>query len=215
MKENLFEAQYDITKKSRLREFYESNKILIFSSIFVFVILFSTISFYFDRSEKKKIAQSENYIQAKVYLENEEKSKAINMLKEVIFADDSTYSTLSFFLILDQNLIKDHKELSILFDHLLENNKFDKDIRNLLIYKKILFDINFLSESEVLEAAKSLLNTETLWKAHALLLLGDYFASKSEYLKAQEFYLQIFSIKNLHKELYDQARSQLVFVTND
>jgi len=28
MKENLFEAQYNITKKSKLKRFYESNKIL-------------------------------------------------------------------------------------------------------------------------------------------------------------------------------------------
>ena len=48
-----------------------------------------------------------------------------------------------------------------------------------------------------------------------LLLLGDYFASKKEYLKAKEFYVQILSLKNLHKELYNQARSQLIFITND
>ena len=215
MTENLFEAQYNITKKSKLRDFYESNKILIFSSIFIFVILFSSISFYFDRNEKKKIALSENYIQAKIYLEKGDKNKAKDILKEVIFADDSTYSTLSFFLILNQNLIKDHKELGILFDHLLENNKFKKEVRNLLIFKKILLDIDFLSESELLEAAKPLLDTDTLWKAHLLLLLGDYFSSKNEYLKAKEFYTQIFAINNLHKDFYDQTRSQLALIVND
>ena len=61
----------------------------------------------------------------------------------------------------------------------------------------------------------ALINTETVWKPHALLLLGDYFVSKKEYLKATEFYAQILSLKNLHKELYNQARSQLIFIAND
>ena len=62
---------------------------------------------------------------------------------------------------------------------------------------------------------KPLLNKDTLWKPHALLLLGDYFVSKDEYLKAKEFYIQILSINNLQKELYDQASSQLALIDND
>ena len=98
---------------------------------------------------------------------------------------------------------------------ILENNNFEKEVRNLLIYKKALFNSNFITESELLEDIKPLLNSETLWKPHALLLLGDYFASKGEYLKAREFYIQILSINNLQKDIYDQAISQLAFITNE
>ena len=213
MAENFFEAQYDVTKKSKIKKFYESNKILIFSSILILIISFGSLSFYLESKESKKILLSENYIQAKFYLENGNKSEALNTLKKVIFANDSTYSTLSFFLILNQNLISDYKEISILYDHLLENNKFEKELRNLLIYKKALFISNSIIESELLETIKPLLNTDTLWKPHALLLLGDYFMSKGENIKAIEFYQQILSINNLHKDLYNQAKSQLVIIT--
>ena len=215
MAENLFEAQYDITKKSKLKKFYESNKILIFSSILILIIFFGSLSFYLETKEKKKLLLSENYVQAKIYLENGDKVAATNMLKNLIFSNDSVYSTLSFFLILNQNLISEHQELSVLFDHLLENNKFENEVRNLLIYKKLLFNSNLTNESELLEEVKPLLNSETLWRAHALLLLGDYFVSKGEYLKAKEFYTQILSINNLQKDLYDQAISQLTLITND
>ena len=215
MNENLFEAKYDVTKKSKLRRFYESNKILIFSSILVLVISLGSFNFYLTNKEKKKILLSENYVQPKIYLENGNKSKATSILKKVIFANDSTYSTLCFFLILNENLVTDYKELSILFDHILDNNKFEKEIKNLLIYKKALFNSNFISESELLEDIKPLLNTETLWKPHALLLVGDYFLSKKEYIKATEFYTQILLIKNLQKYFYEQARSKLVFISND
>ena len=215
MAENLFEAQYDITKKSKLKKFYESNKILIFSSILILIIFFSSLSFYLEINEKKKLLLSENYVQAKIYLENGDKIAATNMLKNLIFSNDPVYSTLSFFLILNQNLISNHQELSVLFDHLLENNRFENEVRNLLIYKKSLFNSNLTNESELLEEVKPLLNSETLWRPHALLLLGDYFVSKGEYLKAKEFYTQILSINNLQKDLYDQAISQLTLITND
>ena len=215
MNENLFETQYDVTKKSKLKKFYEVNKILIFSVILILIIAIASVSFYSETKEKKKILLSDNYLAAKVYLENGDRNKVKNILKTIIFANDSTYSTLSLFLILNENLIVDQGELSNLFDHVLENNKFEKEVKNLIIFKKALFQSNFVSELELLDAVKPLISTETLWKPHALLLLGDYFASKKEYLKAKEFYVQILSLKNLHKELYNQARSQLIFITND
>ena len=215
MTENLFETQYNITKKSKLKKFYDSNKILIYSSILIVTIFFVTLSLYLENREKKRILLSENYVQAKIYLENGKKIEAINILKSVIFANDSTYSPLCFFLILNQDLISDSKEISILFEHLLENNKFEKELRNLLIYKKALFISNSIIESELLETIKPLLNTDTLWKPHALLLLGDYFMSKGENIKAIEFYQQILSINNLHKDLYNQAKSQLVIITHE
>ena len=215
MSENIFEAQYDLTKKSRIKKFYESNKIFIFSSIIILIISLGSFSFYLKNQESKKVLLSENYIQAKIYLENGKKSEALNTLKKIIFTNDSTYSTLSFFLILNQNLISDHKEISGLYDHLLENNNFEKEIRNLLIYKKSLFSSNSVSETELLDTIKPLLNTDTLWKPHALLLLGDYFLSKGENIKAKEFYQQILSINNLHKDLYDQAKSLLVNINHE
>ena len=215
MAENLFKAQYDVTKKSKLNKFYESNKILIFSIILILIIAIFSTSFYLGIKEKNKTLLADNYIEAKVYIENGNINEAKNILRTIIFANDRTYSTLSLFLILNENLIIEQKELLNLFDHILKNNKFDKEVRNLIIFKKALFQSNFVSELELLKVVNPLINTKSLWKPHALLLLGDYFFSKQEYLKAKEFYIQILSLKNLHKELYEQARSQLMLITND
>jgi len=215
MNDNLFESQYDVTKKSKIKRFYDSNKILIYSFLFALIISLVSFNFYIENKKNKRILLSENYIQAKIYLENQKKNEATNLLKDVIFANDATYSTLSFFLILNQNLITDQNEISDLFNHLLDNNKFEKEVENLLIYKRALFSSNFISESELLEELKPLLNTETLWKPHVLLLLGDYFSSKKDFIKAKEFYTQILLIKNLQRDFYEQARSKLVFISND
>jgi len=215
MAENLFETQYDLTKKSKLKKFYESYKILIISFISILVIVFVSFNFYFESKEKKKISLSENYLQAKIYLEKGDKNKATNTLKEIIFENDPTYSTLCLFLIMNQNLITDQKELSSLFDHILENNKFSHEDKNLLIYKRALFSSSFFDENEMLELIKPLLINESLWKPHGLILLGDYFASKKQYVKAIEFYQEIFTIGNLHQDLYNYARAQLEIISNE
>ena len=216
MPENLFETRYDLTKKSKLKEFYESNKILIYSSILTLIIIIVCYGYYQASKEKKKIVLSENYIQAKVFLESENKTEAVKILRNVIFANDPTYSTLSFFMILNENLIDDKYEVSELFDHLLKNNKFDKEIRNLLLYKKALYKSNYVEESKLLEETKSLLNSEeSVWKAHALLLLGDFYFSKKEFMKAKDFYIQILYKKDLQPDLYNHAKSKLAFITDD
>ena len=87
MSENLFEAQYDLTKKSRIKKFYESNKIFIFSFILILIIIFGSFSFYLEKQERKKILLSENYIQAKIYLGNGNKYEALNTLIKIIFAN--------------------------------------------------------------------------------------------------------------------------------
>ena len=215
MNENLFKTQYDVTKKSRFRKLYDANKLLIFSTLFVLIIASISFSFYTASKEKKQILLADNYIMAKFYLQNNEKDKGRKILKEIILANNRTYSTLSLFLILDEDLIDDQRELSNLFDHLLANNKFEQEVKNLIIFKETLFLSNFANELEMVENAKQLINTNTLWKPHALLLLGDYFSSKKQYLKAKEFYVQILSLQNLNIELYEQARSQLLLITND
>ena len=154
-------------------------------------------------------------MQAKIYLEDGNKAKATDLLKKIIYENDSTYSSLSLFLIINRNLINDYNQLIDLYDHLLLENKFTKEMKNLLIYKRALLSSNYVNESELLENIKPLLNTDNLWKAHGLLLLGDYYVSKNEYLKAIEFYQEIFNINNLHNDLYNHASSQLAIISNN
>ena len=215
MNEELFEARYDVSKKSRLKKIYEKNKILIFSTTIIFLIIVIFLGVYAINKEKKNALLADNYIEAKIYLEAGEKVKAINALKNIVLSDSTIYSALSLFLILNENLIVDESEILSLFNHLLKNNKCEDEIKNLIIFKKAIFQSNSANELELIETAKPLLNAETLWKPHILLLLGDFFVSKNQNLKAKEFYTQVLSLKSLNKELYDHARSQLILTTND
>ena len=216
MEKDFIHAEYNLTKKTKLKEFYESNKIIIYLSIFILLFAIGSLTFYLKNQEKKGMLLSEEYISAKIYLENGKNDKALEKLNKIILKNDSTYSTLSFFLILNQNLIEDHNELLNLFDYILENNKFEKEIRDLLIYKKALYNSNFITESELLKDLKPLTNNEeSLWKVHALMLIADYFKSKKQYIKAKEFYQKILAIENLERNLQDKTILKLTSISND
>jgi len=215
MEENSIEAQYNITKKSRLLRFYESNKLIIFSTAIAIVIATALFSFYLNVKKQEKILLAEKYIQAKIYLEKKKNNEAKIILEKIILSNDSTYSTLSLFLIINENLIKDKKEISLFFDHILKNNNYNIEIKNLIIFKRALFESNLINELELLDLLRPLTSKESIWKPHALLFLGDYFSSKNEYVKAREFYNQVLLINNLNRELYDQAKYQLILIAND
>ena len=209
MNEKTANQENNIVNKNKVIVFYEKykKKIFLFLSIIFLIIV---LLLYYASNERKKIEYiSENYVTAKVYLANGENEKAKTILRKNIFLNNSTYSTLSLFLMINENLLTDEKEISALFDHLLINCKFKKEIKDLLIFKKILFESNYVEESQLLNSLKPLLNENSLWKSHALLLIGDYYYDKSENIKAREFYLQILNIKNLSQDFYSKVKIQI------
>jgi predicted negative regulator of RcsB-dependent stress response len=215
MNENYLNDQYDINKQSKIKIFYDSNKKIIIITLSLIIFSGLSLSFYSDYKQKSKIEISENYINAKIFLENKNEGEALKILKEVIFSNDRTYSSLSLFMIINENLIKDSLELNILINHILLNNAYDSEIKNLLIYKKALLNAETIKESDLLDALMPILNSESLWKSHALFLLGDYFLSNSDYNKAKEFYAKILTIQNLKNGDYQKARLKLEIISND
>ena len=175
MNENLIHTEKQSNVRNKILKLYGNNKVLIFSFLAFFIVFAVIFTFYIETNEKKKKIIAENYITAKIYLENNERDKAKNILKEIVFTNNSTYSTLSLFLLLNEDLISDKNEKINLFEYVLNNNRFDKETKNLIIFKKALFESNFVSESDLLMSLKPLINEDTIWKPHALLLLGDFF----------------------------------------
>ncbi len=215
MEDNPIQASYDITQKSKLRKFYDEKRILIISISVLILIIIASISYLSESKKRKNILLSDNYIKAKIYITEKKNSEAEIILKEIIYDDGGIYSILSFFLILNENLIEDPEEITNLFNYLLSNSKINEEHKNLLIFKKSLFDSNIAEEEKLIDSLKSLINSDSLWKPHALLLLGDYFFSKKELSKSKDFYSQILQLENLPNNLYNHSQSQLIIIENE
>ena len=130
-------------------------------------------------------------------------------MKEIIEEEDSTYSPLALYFLIDNNLIKNQKEINDLFDILINKTLLDKEIKNLIIYKKGLFNADTFNENELIEILKPLINSDSVWKSHALYLIAEYFYSKNEKQKSKEFFNQIINSKNVNQDIFKEAQKRL------
>ena len=197
------------TRNEKIKNFFINNKknlIIGFSMILVVIIVYLLIQEMRER-EKIKIANHFNLITINFTID--EKQKTINQLTELINENDSTYSPLALYFLIDNNLINNNDEINNLFDELLNNTSLDEEIKNLIIYKKALFNSDFLTENDLLMILNPIINSESIWKAHSLYLIAEYFYSKNQKQKSKEFFNQILVISNVNNEIKIKAQKRL------
>ena len=160
---------------------------LIIIFCFIVILAFSLLTFIKIKEENKNILISEKYNQAKVFINNQKNNDGLVILEEVINTKHPFYSPLSLYLILDSNLTNDADKITELFDKVISNNNIDKENINLIKLKKALYLSNDQNEQALLELLNPIINSGSHWRVIAITFLKDYFLSKDNYLKAEEY----------------------------
>ena len=127
----------------------------------------------------------------------------------MIYEKDSTYSPLALYFIIDNYLIGNSNEINTLFDILIKKTSLETEIKNLIIYKKGLYNADFSSENDLLEILNPIINSNSLWKSHALYLVAEYFYSKNEKQKSKEFFKQILELPNTNIDIKIKSQKRL------
>ena len=140
---------------------------------------------------------------------NKNKEQTKNSLIDLIYKNDSTYSPLSLYFIIDNQLITERSKINDLFDNVIEKTSVDKEIKNLIIYKKALYNADKINENELIEILKPIINSDSVWKSQSLYLLAEYFYSKGEKQKSKEFFNQILLLENVNQDLKIEAQKRL------
>ena len=130
-------------------------------------------------------------------------------MTKLVNESDSTYSPLALYFLIDNNLINNKNETNSLFDKLIKETSLDEEIKNLIIYKKALFNSDFSTENEILQILKPIINSESIWKSHSLYLIAEYFYSKNQKQKAKEFFNQILLLPNANNDIKIESRKRL------
>ena len=197
------------TRNEKIKSFFIKNKRLIISGLIILLLI--VLSFYsyqaYNEGLKEKI--SDKYNNTVIEYKNGDKIKTIKLMKEIIEDKDSTYSPLALYFLIDNNLVKNQKEINDLFDILINKTSLDKEIKNLIIYKKGLFNADTFNENELIETLKPLINSDSVWKSHALYLIAEYFYSKNEKQKSKEFFNEIINSKNVNQDILKEAQKRL------
>ena len=197
------------TRNERIKNFIINNKKKLISLIIAFIILIISFYSYQIYLDKKREDISNRYNSAIIEYEAANKSKIIPILKDIIDAKDATYSPLALYFIIDNNLINEKDEINSFFDILIDKTSLDIEIKNLIIYKKALFNADQINEIELLSILNPLLNSDSVWKSHALYLVAEFFYSKGEKQKSKDFFEKIVSIENPNTEILTSAKRRL------
>ncbi len=197
------------TRNEKIRNFFVNNKKSLLLGLLVIIgilIGYFTYSEYRD-NQRLKISDQYNSIITNYLNDNKEKTK--NSLIDLIYENDSTYSPLSLYFIIDNKLITDKSKINIYFDHIIQKISLNEEIKNLIIYKKALYNADSSQENELLDILKPILNSNSVWKSQALYLIAEYFYSKNEKQKSKEFFNQILLQENANQDLKIEAQKRL------
>ena len=197
------------TRSEKVRNFFVNNKNKIVSLIVILIImLVGAYSFEKYHSNKKKEI-SNKFNSTTISYSEKTKDLTAKKLVEIINEKDPTYSPLALYFIIDNELISNDSEINSYFDVLIDEISMDKEIKNLVIYKKALFNADQAQESDLLNLLNPLIKSESVWKSHALYLMAEYFYSKDQKQKSKEFFNQIISLENSNSDIKLQAEKRL------
>ena len=198
-----------ISKQEKIKNFFVNNKNKIISIVIILILILIGAYSYDKYLTNKKREISYNFNSITIDYKEENKVSTADKLIEIIKKKDPTYSPLSLYFIIDNKLLTDKMEINSLFDILIENTSLDKEIKNLVIYKKALFNADHLNEGDLLNLLNPLINSKSVWKSHAVYLMAEYFYSGNQKQKAKEFFNKIISLENSNPDIRLQAEKRL------
>ena len=197
------------TRNEKIKNFFTNNKknlIIGFSIILVVIIGYLSTQ---EIKERAKLKLANQFNVTIINFKTEDKQTTINNLTKLVNENDATYSPLALYFLIDNNLIDNNNEINNLFNELINETILDEEIKNLIIYKKALFNSDFSTENDLLQMLSPIINSESIWKSHSLYLIAEYFYSKNQKQKAKEFFNQILLLSNASEDIKVESQKRL------
>ena len=197
------------TRVEKLKNFLISKRKQLITLLILIILILITFFGYqeFKSSSKEKLANKFNSIVTN--FETDKKENINNNLIEIINTKDKTYSPLAFFFLLDNDLITSSDEINSYFDLLINEVSLDKEIKNLTIYKKGLFNSDFVQENELLNILNPVIKSESIWKPQAMYLMAEFYLAKNQKQKSKDFFDQVMNIENVSPKIKLEVQKRL------
>ena len=197
------------TRNEKIKDFFINNKkllLILISSLIIIVLGFFSYQAFKDNQREKL---SDEYNNAVIEFNKGDRNNALLKMKKVVENRDTTYSPLALYFLIDNNLLENQKEINDLFDILINKTSLEKEIKNLIIYKKALYNADSSNEQQLLDILNPLLNSKSVWKSHSLYLIAEFFYSKGEKQKSKEFFNEILNTENANQDIIKEAQKRL------
>tara|TARA_B100001989_G_scaffold232701_1_gene192125 strand:+ start:336 stop:845 length:510 start_codon:yes stop_codon:yes gene_type:complete len=127
-----------IESQSRIKNLYRENKIKILIFFVGSLILAISLVFLQIYKQKKINLISEKYIKAGIFYTANEKDKSKKFFEDVLNSNNSFYSSLALYNIIEKDLENNEDKILEYFKR-VEKLQKDKDQQDILKFKKALF----------------------------------------------------------------------------
>ena len=67
---------------------------------------------------------------------------------------------------------------------IIDKTNLELEIKNLVIYKKALYNSDIIDENDLINILNPIINSDSVWKSHALYLIAEYFYSNNQKIKS-------------------------------
>ena len=125
------------TRNEKIKNFFVNNKKLLISSVIILVLVVIGVYSYDKYTTDKKRQISDNFNAITIDHSESSKDTTLNKLLEIINQKDPTYSPLSLYFIIDNNLLSDQSEVNKLFDVIIDETSLDKEIKKVKTLSRI------------------------------------------------------------------------------
>ncbi|MDC1258201.1 hypothetical protein N8Z51_01040 [Pelagibacteraceae bacterium] len=197
------------TRNERIKNFFINNQKKLIIGFSVIILLIIVYIFMQEIKQRAKIELANEFSIITINFETEDKQITVDQLIKLINENDATYSPLALYFLIDNDLINNKSEINILFDKVINETNLDLEIKNLIIYKKALFNSNSSNENDLLQILNPIINSESVWRSHSLYLMAEYFYSKNQKQKAKEFFKKILLLPNANSDIKIEAQKRL------
>ena len=197
------------TRNEKIRNFFINNKKSLIVSVSIVIVILAGYFSFNAIKERNKIELANEFNLAIAEFESVERAETIEKLINIIEEKNTTYSPLALYYLLDNNLTENSAEINNLFDVLINETNLESEIKNLIIYKKALYNSELINENELIKILNPIFNSDSIWNSHALYLVAEYFYAKKENQKAKEFFKKILLLPNANKEIEVETRKRI------
>ena len=196
------------TRNENIKNFFKKNfkKLLFIISIFLLILL--SFFIYESLKKNKRYTLAKKYNDIIINNKNYTSPYIIENLKFIIDKKDKVYSPLALYYLLDNNYINSQNDINLLFDKII-SIKQSNEKKHLIIFKKALFNLDNFTENQMLETLNPVINSDSVWKAHGLLLMAEFYLDKKEFIKSKEFFTKVGEIENLNQSIKQDVQKKL------
>tara|TARA_B100001287_G_C22660052_1_gene519855 strand:+ start:173 stop:742 length:570 start_codon:yes stop_codon:yes gene_type:complete len=169
--------------KDKFSNFFKKNKIIVFVSLLLLIVLPISVQIFFFYNDKKQEQLISKYIEAEILIDKND-IKGVQILNTIKDKGNDTIKLLTISKLAEYHINNDQKDKAL---EILSNNKvFDNSMfEELTEIKKVILNFDRITENEIINLTKNKKNKDN-FKLLKTKLLYDYYIKSNQLEKAKQ-----------------------------